>query len=75
MNDDEYIEEAELLIEAARYAVRQRLSRSRFLRKAKETWLRAAIETGQDPYVLLETFKQEHAEDKRKRQTNDIHRA
>jgi hypothetical protein len=52
-DDDEWIDDEDLLIEAARYAVRTNdVSRNAFMKAAKRAWYRAAIERGRNPQTL-----------------------
>lgn len=46
MNDE--IDDEDLLMEAARYAIKVDCSRNRFMNLAKRAWYQAAIEAGQE---------------------------
>ena len=50
--DDEYVHDEDLLIEAARYAIRKRQNLELFMSLAKRCWYKAATERGLDPQTL-----------------------
>jgi hypothetical protein len=41
MTDDDFIDDEDLLIEAAKYAVKQGVSRNAFMSRAKKAWFEA----------------------------------
>jgi hypothetical protein len=45
---DDEIEDEDLLMEAARYAIKVNCSRNRFMSLAKRAWYHAAMEAGQE---------------------------
>lgn len=47
--DEDWIDDDELLIEAARYAVKINCSRNRFMSLAKHAWYQATTEAGRNP--------------------------
>jgi hypothetical protein len=49
---DDFIEDEDLLMEAARYAVKIKCERNRFMTLAKRAWYQAAVEAGRDPQTL-----------------------
>jgi hypothetical protein len=53
MSDDEYITDDELLIEAARYAIAQKIQREAFIKQAKQAWYKAAFEAGRKVRATL----------------------
>jgi hypothetical protein len=52
MSDNDWINDEDLLMEAARYAVKINCQRNRFMTLAKRAWFQAAIEAGRDPQTL-----------------------
>jgi hypothetical protein len=51
-DDEEWVFDEDLLIEAARVAVKIKQSRDRFMSLAKKAWFQAAVEAGRDPQTL-----------------------
>jgi hypothetical protein len=50
--DDDLIDDEDLLIEAARYAVKINCARNRFMSLAKRAWFQAATEVGREPQTI-----------------------
>jgi hypothetical protein len=51
-DDDEYIDNENLLIEAARYSIAMRQSRNMWMKRAKQCWYKAAAEHGFDDRTM-----------------------
>jgi hypothetical protein len=51
-NNNDWIDDEDLLIEAARYAVKIDCNRNRFMTLAKRAWFQAATEAGRDPQTV-----------------------
>lgn len=51
-DNDDFIEDEDLLMEAARYAVKIDCQRNRFMTLAKRAWYQAATEAGRDPQMI-----------------------
>jgi hypothetical protein len=49
---DEFIDDDDLLIEAARYAVKRKIARERFMKLAKQAWYQATTEKSLNPQTL-----------------------
>jgi hypothetical protein len=50
--NDDWIDDEDLLIEAARYAVKIGFHRDHFMSLAKQAWFKAATEAGRDPQTI-----------------------
>jgi hypothetical protein len=51
-NNDDFIADEDLLMEAARYAVKIDCNRNRFMSLAKRAWFLAATEAGRNPQTV-----------------------
>lgn len=51
-NDRDFVEDEDLLMEAARFALKINCQKNRFIGLARKAWFQAATEAGYDPQVV-----------------------